>query len=413
MPAYLASGQGGGHIVPSSTINSLDDYAPGWLGRYCSVMGQDVAPLSFHLLAGMCVLGSVIGRKAALHRPGGIIWPPTSILLLGASGVGKSLALQEKAYRVAAAATANNENFYLSEGAFSQSGFVEDLKRHQLKGIEVLEGIHFEDEASMILTRRTGSETTAQWMIKALAYRPELGEKTVGRGKVVLRNFTIAFALGTTLPYLRKAISVDDFTGGFMQRFLISHEASQRDDEGITPTEGDVHGLAQELVEIRQGLPDRLGLCDKVEARIRSLGNQAKKKHYDSIHLDGFWNRYAMLLLKLSSLMAMAGGNSRVELAHVEPAQALLDTKLYPILEGLISELSAAPDKKHLLDITDSLRKAGPEGWSLKQFFAALNTSSDRRQMEYLQAARKSELLWEHGQRVYGMKSWMEDERDG
>jgi hypothetical protein len=376
-------------------------------------MGRDVAPLSFHLLSGMAVLGSVIGRRAALERHGGTLWPPTSVLLLGPSGTGKSLALKEKAFKVAQAAMGESETFYLSEGTFTVAGLVSELKRLQQHGADPLEGLHVEDEVSMILTKRTGNETVAQWIIKALAYQPTLEEKTVGRGKVVLKNLTVAFGFGTTLEYLRKSVGVDEFTGGFMNRFLIVHEADQREcDEPRSPSEGEITGLGQELVEIRESLGDYLSVSERVESRLSSLGNQAKKRHYDSIHLTGYWNRYPVLLLKLASLMAMAKGASTVEVEDLDMAQSLLDTKLYPVLEGLIDELGASWDKKKLIELSDSLRKAGPEGWEMRELSRRMNLASSRKQREAIEAMLAMGMIWQVKQRVYGTKQWAEGESD-
>ena len=393
-------------MIPSSTINDVSAYAPGWLGRYVEAMGQDVAPLSFHLLAGMLVMSSVVGRRAALVRPTGVLWPPTSILLLAPSGIGKSLSLKTKAMRVARLAFESQA--YVSQGNFTTAAIVNDLRRLQAKGLEVLEGLHIEDEASVILTKRTGNETTAQWIIGALEHRDETEEKTVSRGTVILRNLTIAFGLGTTLEYLRQAVSVHEFTGGFMHRFLIAHEADQREGKDVVPSDAIVEDLAKELQEIRQAMPSMLSVAPPVESKLRSLGVQAMRRYFDSIHLQGYWNRYPMLLLKLASLMAMAEHRSRIEMRDLETAQALLDTKLYPVLEGLIEELGASRERKHLIEVADSLRKAGPEGWDQATLIRKLDVPK-RNHLDAISTLLAMGSVYRVGGRYYGRRDWAQD----
>lgn len=393
-------------MIPSCAINDPTPYAPGWLGRYCAVMGQDVAPWSFHLLASMLTMSSVIGRRAALVRPAGVLWPPTSILLLGPSGTGKSLALL-KAVRVAQAAMADVEAFYVGTGGFTVAGARAEWQRRQRRAhAEVLEGLHVEDEIATIVKERTGTETMTTWLIRCLAHT-DLTELLRGEGRIVIPGFTIAFGFGSTIAYLRRSISIDEFTGGLMHRFVIAHEATQRENvDEQTPTDAQVAQLAAELRRIRDDAPATIHVSGDVEKRLLMLRTQARRRSFDSIHLTGYWNRYGMLVLKIASLYVMADGSYDITTEHVDTAVSLLDSKLYPVLESCIDEIAAPREKKRMLEVADSLAAAGPEGWSMEMLYKKMDATNPRAQVDAMQGMLATGLLWQKGQRVYGRKEW-------
>jgi len=368
-------------------------------------MGNDCAPWSYHILAGMLTMSSVIGRRAALVRPAGTLWPPTSILLLGPSGTGKSLALL-KAVRVAQAAMAGDEAFYIGTGGFTVAGARAEWQRRQRHAhADILEGLHIEDEIATIVKERTGTETITSWLIRCLSHT-DLVELLRGEGRIEIRGFTVAFGFGSTIAYLRRSVSIDEFTGGLMHRFVIAHEAQQRDGPETTPTEAQIGALAADLRNIRERAPATIVVPSEVEQRLLMLRAQARRRGFDSIHLTGYWNRYSMLVLKFASLYALAVGGSAITIAAIDTAVSLLDTKLYPVLESVIDEIAAPPQKKRMLEIADSLQAAGPDGWNMELFYKKLDATSPRAQVDALQAMVAAGLAWQNGLQVFGRKEW-------
>lgn len=393
-------------MIPSCAIGDPTPYAPGWLGEYCAVLGDDVAPWSFHLLSAFFVLSSYVGRRARLDRAAGTLYPPTSVLLLGPSGTGKGLALA-KAMRVLRAASSDLPGFYLGEGGFTIRGVTQEWQRLQRSTPGVLEGAHIEDEIANVLTERTGTETIITWLIRALAQQ-DLVDLTGEHGRSVVSGATAAFGFGSTVSYLRRAVSVDAFTGGLMHRFLIAHESEQRDTQERVPDDREVANLVDELRTIRRAAPPALSVSAPAEARLALYRGQAKQRAYDNHHLAGFWNRFPMLVLRIGALYTLATLAVRVEVENLVAAENLLLTKLYPVIGAVVDEVSASHDKKRMLDIAEDLRAAGDEGWVLAALFRKLDALKPATQAEVLMAMQNQELLWRYKDRVFGRKQWAE-----
>jgi len=391
-------------MIKSCNILDPEPYAPGWLRDYCNVMGRNVAPWSFHLLSAFLVLSSVVGRRVPLVLPAGTLWPPTSILLLGSSGVGKSLALK-KAQHLIKLAMGPNEDFYQAHGGFTCAGVREQWRRMQRRqNLDCIEGVHFEDEVSGLLKEKTGTEAIATWIIRALGHEDLI--ETLRDGQIEIRNLTIAFGFGSTIEYLRHAISIGDFAGGFMHRFLIAHDTRQRDVDGVTPTEAELGGLARSLVALRESAAGAGRMKIECQPKLDLYRRQGQDKRYDSIHLQGYWNRYAERLLKIGSLYAIAKGEFVVRDDDIEMARSLLDGKLYPVLHDVIDEVGASREKKALLDVSDSLLRAGEDGWPLQTLYRKMNVTNARGQREGLASMIAQGMVYQTGERVYAKQEW-------
>jgi len=195
-----------------------------------------------------------------------------------------------------------------------------------------------------------------------------------------------------------------------MHRFLVSHENLQRETDEHLASEGNVAHLVATLRALRKAAPANLEVAPAAERRLRLHRSQAAIRHYDSQHLAGFWNRYPMLVLRVGSLYALAEGDFTVDVKHLEPAEALLQTKLYPVLGALVDEMAASREKKRLLDVADDLLAAGPEGWDFPTLYKKTNALSPRSQADSLAALIAQGLVFQHQKRLYGKKAWRDEQ---
>jgi len=394
----------------------------GWLAKYMTAFSQNRFPTSFHLLAGMFALSTVVGRKGQVSRSTFTLWPPLSIMLLGTSGVGKTQCLNQ-AIRVIKAATSvtpyetdqgtfnTRVGFAFSQGGFTLRGLMKEWQRVQ-DGTESawIDGCHVENEMANVVTPKKGNEAVTTWIIQALEHR-DLVDYTGMYGRQAVNNCTIGFGFCSTVEYLRRALSADEFAGGFMHRFFIAHETDldfQKREQ--VPTTPFVSALAAELRELHDAVPDRVEIQKSAQRRLDTI--QRQPRYYSNHKLAGFWNRLDGLTLKLSLILALSDGRFTIDLDHIEMAYQLVVKHFSKPLEGLIDQLDAPLEKKQLFDLADSLRTAGPSGWSLVDFRKKLGRSSLQKQVECIRALLEMGLAWRTPDRLYGNPTWVPTDDD-
>lgn len=399
----------------TTDLTAVGKFALGWLGRYVDGVGRNRIPNSFHLLSGMLTLGAVVGRKARIARSTYEMWPAVSILLLGSSGVGKSQSLG-LARRVMKAATKTQLGmeprlgWFDGTGAFTSRGMMQQWAEIQKsEGTEWIEGMHVEGEIANIVTQRKGNELISTWLIQALEHQ-DMVDYTGLYGKMEVKGLTVGFGLGSTVEYLRRALSPDEFAGGFMHRFLIAYELNpDRTHEERTVDSSVIERLAQELREIREWAPADIAVTDAATRRLSLLHKQ--EKFYSNHRLAGFWNRYDSLTLRIAQVLVIAQMKDTVGVEELELADELLRNHLYPPLEWILEQVSANWQKKELLDVADSLRSAGPKGWTMQQLLRKLGKGANG-SMDAIVAMEEQGLLHRNGSRVFRFKAWSNPEED-
>lgn len=398
-----------------SGVHNGKDFAPGWLGDYVDLCGKNRVPQSYHVLSALCALGTVVGRTAAVHRSSFVLYPPQSILLLGNSGVGKSQALRlmksviQKAVRPMSGFP-SRPAYYLGSGTLTPRGLMQDwLEMQALDQTEILEGIHIEGEIANLITARKGTENLTPWMIQVLEH-DVVEDRTGTYGIVRIGGVTVSFALGSTLEYLRKSISADEFAGGFMHRFLLAYEEEQ--DYGkteIKPAEADIENLALDLRKIHANAPKTLGISSGAEKRLELLHN--RQTYYSNHYLSGYWNRYDGLVLKVAQLFTLATGGTTVSKEHVVLADRLFSEHLYEPLAGVIDQVSSSKEHKHLLAVSDSLKSAGPKGWTTEVLLNKLGLGGSHRALDALTHMEETGMIFRKGTgRWVGRSAWISGE---
>lgn len=319
-----------------------------------------------------------------MRRGGFRLFPPTSIFLLGSSGVGKSKALQTARTLVRMVAGDRPGFSILHASSFTTRGLMDAWGRAQTDAnAGFLEGIVTVNEASAILTAKTGTETMAQWIIDLLEHE-NIEDWTGKSGHSIVKNVTVALGICSTVDYLRKSITVDQFAGGLMHRFLIAHETTRPDVDEKPILNEDLNDLAQELRSITDEAPEYMAVAKDAEILIAAFGRQAERRNISSTYLSGFWNRYSMLLARVGTSFALSDGLYQIERRHVEAADALLRNFIYPPLEAFVIEMSYGPKQQTLFRLADELFLAGEKGMSETDFKRKMPTTSGRAAQEML-----------------------------
>jgi len=355
-------------------------------------------------LCAIFALGSIVGRRAFVRRATFRLYPPTSILLLGQSGVGKSQSLRLSA-RVVAAASRDLSGFVTGHGHFTTSGLASHwIKIQEEGGLEAIEGIHVMDELSALLKETTGNENFVRWIIGALEHE-DIEATTKSDGRKRLHNVTVAFGFGTTLAYLRETISVHQFGGGFMHRFVIANASNLEDRDEAIIGDDEIEVLGREAMAIRRQAPAEMAIEPAANSQLRAYRRQAE----DSPHgdLDGFWNRYEGTLARLGMLLALSENRGIVVREDVARAERLVRLYLYPPLEALVRELAAGPGRVHLYSVAETITRAGDQGVGVEDAVLLLNATSRRQARDQLRFMTDARLIFESkAGRLYGTSLW-------
>ena len=386
-------------------------YAPGWLGDYLSVCGGNRVPGSFHLLSAMCALGTTVGRSGAVARSSFTLFPPQSILLLGNSGVGKSQALRLMRGVISRATVMKagftpRPTFYLGSGTLTPRGLMQDwLEQQSTASLDFIEGVHVEGEIANLITARKGTENLTTWMIQVLEH-DVVEDRTGTYGIVRIGGVTTCFALGSTLEYLRKSITADEFAGGFMHRFLLAYEEEQ--DYGkveVKPDAKDLEDLSMALRRIHENAPKYLTISPGAETRLELLHN--RQTFYSNHYLSGFWNRYDALVLKVAQLFTLASREKIITKESVVLADRLFSEHLYDPLAGVIDQVSSSKEHKHLLAVSDSLKSAGPNGWNTATLLNKLGLGGSYKALDALTHMEETSMIFRKGNtRWVGRSVW-------
>lgn len=408
-------------MLRSCNIGDVSHFAPGWLGRYVEwASGGNNFPLSFHLLSGLFALSTVMGRKAQVPFHGDTLRLPQSVLLLGPSAVGKSQTLYRagRLIRDAVHEPWNNAlgmynlrpGFVYSEQGFTPRGLMNSWSRTQAQQeVDYLEGAHIETEMAKIVTQRKGAENMNTWIISVLEHR-DLEDFTGMYGHVRIPNISLAFGFASTMAYLRKALDVDEFSGGLMHRFLIAHETEPRG--LVAPQQGDYEALVEELRQLHASAPEVLGASKHALSHLGRL--ERVRRTFSTHQLSGFWGRFSMLTGKIAGAMAIASGSGEISKDHVLLASDLLRNHLAPVLEGIVEQLAAPPDQKLMFDLQESLESTGPKGWAAKQLIRKSGKTSQRGQEELLTNMVDMGFAFRgKNGRFYARKSWVPEFRTG
>lgn len=389
------------------TTGDPSAFANGWLKEYMDTTRCLRFPPSYQFLCGLFALSAVVGRRASLRVGGFRLFPPLSIILMGSSGVGKSKSL-EVARGVVRQAAEDREGFVVLHAShFTSRGLMDRWMAEQNRsGLSYLEGIVTVNEASAILTEKTGTETMAQWLIDLLEHG-DVEDVTGVRGHSIVKNATVALGLCSTVEYMRKAIKVEQFAGGFMHRFLIAHELRRPSTEGGSLDHQALAMLGESLRAIREEAPEEMEVSKEAAVFIDMTARKAEDRSLTSAYMTGFWNRFGVMVAKVGGLLAISDGDWVLRRGHCEAAEAFIRRFIYPPLDALVAEMSYGPKQAALFRLADDLYLAGEGGIDRAKFERGIPGTSLRQISEAMEFLKRMGLIHERAARVWRLEKWV------
>ncbi len=396
--------------------------ADNWLDRYVQAAKHARFPLSYHLLSGIFALTTTIGRRGRIKLPGFVLWPPVSVLLIGESGTGKTKSLKI-AREVLQLVKQNIQDpfFIMHEDDWTPSGLIDQWRIWQSQGEpgfnRPLEGAYTCDEAGTVLKKSTGKEGAANFLINTLEH-DNLARTTASRGRRVVQDICIAFGLTTTVSDMRDSLSGEIFAGGFMHRFMISHEIekpSWGESDGDVPEEVK-RELALEALAIREDCPDDMEIQAATLLAFEALENKSEARHFPLACMRGFWNRFPGYAMKLGAARALSDHRYSITVEDLEAGERLVEEFLYKPLVELVEEISSSPKQKLMYKISDDLYAAGPAGLSVIEVERKVGPISGKGGAQFIDHMQRIGLMFAgliHTERWYRLEGWAADEGNG
>lgn len=381
------------------------DLFRGWLRDYLDAASANRYPLLFHAACGIFALTSIVGRRAAVRRATYTLWPPTSVLLLGPSGVGKSQTLRF-ATRVLEAHASSRSEFYLARQYTTTAGMTEAWRKHQEElGLQTLEGAFVMDELVGNLRGTTGTEGFTDWVIAVLEH--DSVEKTTKKdGRIVVEGVTVGLGFGTTMAYLREGMDIHQFGGGFGWRFLLVCADRQEERLEAVASNEAVLALAERAGEIRRKAPSLMGISPVAEEKLQAYRIKASEQHYQTIDLDGWYNRYESVIARVALALTLSEEEREIGVDQVQRAKIFVDAYVQPPLLGIVEQLAAGADKAALFKVQENLMRAGATGLDQSSMYRMLPTG--RRRQEAVNDLKAMTLAHESKtrERWFGTAAW-------
>lgn len=220
-----------------------------WLKRYViHGMKQTTAPICYHLGVGVTVLGTTCPLAYGMHYAGSLR-ANNFCLLVGRSGEDMKSSALNVGRKILDAAAAP----LIGDFPGSPEGLIDSLSRRPSQFIPISEFGKFLSAA-----QRGYFEPTKTLLADLWDAQPT--QRTKANNKVIrVPNPRLSIGAACSIPYLEKHTLSEDWTGGFMGRWLVLYGKRERDDPDPVGDTTDTQWLTDELR--RRALATTAGWC--------------------------------------------------------------------------------------------------------------------------------------------------------
>jgi hypothetical protein len=224
--------------VPVTEQEAVAALPPGgWLRRYViHALKQTTSPLVYHLGVGITILGTTCPLSYGMHYAGSLR-ANNFCLLVGRSGEDQkssALAVGKEILDSAAAPL-------IGDFPGSPEGLIDSLARRPSQFIPISEFGKFLSSAQRGYFEPTKTLLADLWDAQAT-------QRTKANNKVVrVPNPRLSIGAACSIPYLEKHTLSEDWTGGFMGRWLVLYGRRERDDPDPIGDRTDFDWLAEQL----------------------------------------------------------------------------------------------------------------------------------------------------------------------
>jgi hypothetical protein len=283
---------------------------------------------SWRIATGLAVVGAACGRNIWFpYGNAGVIWPNTSVLLVGGSGKGKDT------INAPATEILSNANVPYVAGKTMESVH---LSLHRLGDPAV--GYIFAGELKEFLGSKDYQSGILEGITNILSNNTKVDITTkqdlVTGSPRYIRNPTLTMFAGSTITWLQKIDGIMD--SGFLPRFIVAVELG--DKEKFIPNPGRYESIAErkriteakinfqeKIIELKK----RYETCpapftEDLDGEYYFTNWYANRHSYFPPTLEAYAERSGNLMRKIAMLMAVSRGNHYIEAQDYKFASAFM-----------------------------------------------------------------------------------------
>jgi len=292
----------------------------GWFKELMTWTNQTESPSSFYFLSAACMIGGLIGRRICIDRGTYRIFPALSGLILSPAGRGRrSTACDLVIYELGRPAGLN----------VIADSFTYEAMGEALTEMEKPEALIYVGELSVLLGKGSYGESIIPKLTDLIGKTSTFEWRTVKRGLVEFKEPCLNMLATSAPDWLAANIPAVAFGGGFLSRFLVAAQAGPE----RTVVWGDaldekVKGrLIAELKEMRGrfgklGKPGAAAMRWYTDWYVEHSARLDKGEVVDE-KLIPYMARKHDHLLRLTTVLTVAGGDEKLELTVDRMEQAL------------------------------------------------------------------------------------------
>ena len=296
-----------------------------WLREWLGCWPTSEPPKSFILFAGMSMMGSMIGRRCYFDQDTLRIYPMLNLLLVGNSGIGKSVTLNHLGLRL-----------------------IREMPREQqpqqVVGTAGVEKLHWDlrgnphailvaAELANFFGRQKYLEGLVEYVTELLDYLPYVERRFKNSDVVQVVEPAVTVVGGSTIEWLQEALPDSAVGGGFLPRFLIVYE-QHKGQRVALPGKSLGRTERAELEERRRRMINRFyELVTSFTGAVDFRGYEDADaytvwySHYQAPtgHLSPFANRAGEYVLRMSILIAISCGRKEIYGSDIRAAIRLYE----------------------------------------------------------------------------------------
>ncbi len=305
--------------------------------------------------ASISALSIAINRGAYLRYSKRRIYPNTYILLIGSSGTGKGVVIDDV---VRSLIDEINSDLILGDSATPEA--LLDVLSQRSKGAILV------DEATMVISKRDYMREMTDYLTYLYnAHKDHIVIRRRGKNKTyIIERPYLNLLLGVQPRIMHKLLNYYDIASGFLQRFYLVY-ATPEEEKPVQEDEetwdraiqllSDIHNFFRAYIS-ETGTPLKMHLTDEAQIKVRDYIRKVEKEYKDE-ELPIF-SRWRDLTLKLAIVYHIDNHSESITLRNIMlPSLINIDTKavdraistmevLRVQVEAIIQEILKSRDRR-------------------------------------------------------------------
>jgi hypothetical protein len=269
----------------------------GFIHRYLEYTSHSEAPLAYHLFCALLGIGSTLNRRVWFEMGYFKLFPNLGIIILGPSGLKKT-----SATNIIVSMLQELEVTKIYAERLTPEALVDDMK-------DMAQGIIYAPELAAVLGKQKYMEGAIPLITRLLDCPDIWDSKTIGRGRVVLRDVCISTLMCSTPEWFINNTPKDIVDGGFVARhILVVQESTPRSEPIPRPGSSRIREtLIGDLARIHE-FAGEVTLDAETAGKFKQWYEDltARGKHQESELMKNFYQRKDKHVIRVAMCLHIA-----------------------------------------------------------------------------------------------------------